>query len=564
VLSKLSNTLNKLSSKKPLKYTLYLSAIIIFFALILIPPIIGILTKAGSLQNVFDNPSLMNTALAAIATSFIIGLVVAALDLLAGIPLAWYITRGKSRWLTVLDTLADLPFVVPTAALGYSLLLFWSSSGGISDLFGHPFVSPGWLLVMLLHFTFSFPVVVRVIVGALLDYKMEYERASRTLGAPPLTASRTVTFPIIKPSLIAAYTLAFARSLSETGATFIVAAGLFLNGPVFIQTVSNQFKSGVISQGTYEGATVFASLILIVVSLAIFVLIRIIGQRMKLPFGHGLPHFEAKLSYKKAAWTRNGIALGVFLIIVLIPSMFVALPAFQAITTGTTFTDVFSGSGVWASYWQSLTLSYSLAAIVTVLGIALGLPMAILIARKTFGKWPSLVLDTLINVPIIVPSIALGVSLKFFWTGISGIPEFLLLVFAHLAITYPYFVRSMSAAMDRITIDMEEAAKTLGARPFAVFRTIVWPITKYSILSGAIIVFTRSVSETGATLAVASKLQTAPVLIVSWVNSIRGSASPIAGVSALTVGLACGLLILFSFIILLVLRLLTRKGKVLT
>jgi len=562
LLKRLLNALNGLSSRKPLKYTLYLSAVIIFFAVILVPPIIGILTKAGSIQNVFDNPELMNTALNAIAASFVIGLVVSALDLLAGVPLAWYITRGKSRWLTVLDTLADLPFVVPTAALGYSLLLFWSSSGGISDLFGQPFVSPGWLLVMLLHFTFSFPVVVRVIVGALLDYKMEYERASRTLGAPPLTASRTVTFPIIKPSLIAAYTLAFARSLSETGATFIVAAGLFLNGPVFIQTVSNQFKEGSIPQGTYEGATVFASIILIVVSLVIFVLIRVLGQRMKLPFGHGLPHFEKKLSYKKASWTRNGVALAVFLMIVLVPSMFVALPAFQAIATGTTFTDVFTGSGIWASYWQSLTISYSLGAVVTVLGIVLGLPMAILIARKTFGKFPSAVLDTLINVPIIVPSIALGVSLKFFWSNIPGIPEFVLLVFAHLAITYPYFVRSMSAAMERISIEMEEAAKTLGAKPFMVFKTIVWPITKYSILSGAIIVFTRSVSETGATLAVASKLQTAPVLIVNWVNSVRGSIAPITGVTALNVGLACGLLILFSFIILLVLRLLTRKGNV--
>ena len=112
----------------------------------------------------------------------------------------------------------------------------------------------------------------------------------------------------------------------------------------------------------------------------------------------------------------------------------------------------------------------------------------------------------LINVPIIVPSIALGVSLKFFWQGIPGIPEFLLLVFAHLAITYPYFVRSMSAAMERISIDMEEAAKTLGAKPFTVFRSIVLPLTKYSILSGAIIVFTRSVSETGATLAVTTNL----------------------------------------------------------
>ncbi|MFA5572080.1 MAG: iron ABC transporter permease [Crenarchaeota archaeon] len=560
MLSKVWYSLNGLSSKKPLKYILYISAVIIFFALILIPPIIGILSKVDSLDAVLNDPIMVDAVLGAIGASFAIGLVVAALDLLAGVPLAWLITRGKSKWLTVLDTLADLPFVVPTAALGYSLLLFWSLSP--AELFGQPFVSPGWGLVMLLHFTFSFPVVVRVIVGALLDYKMEYERASRTLGAPPLTASRTVTFPIIKPSLIAAYTLAFARSLSETGATFIVAAGLFLNGPVFIQTVSNQFSSGAISQNTYEGAIVFASLILIVVSLILFILIRVLGKKIKLPFGHGLPTFEKKLSYKKGAYVRDSIALAVFFVIVLVPSLFVALPAFQAIITGSTFVEVFTGSGIWASFWSSLGLSYALAAIVTVLGILFGLPMAILISRKTFGQLPSAILDTLINVPIIVPSIALGVSLKFFWSNLSGVPEFLLLIFAHLAITYPYFVRSMSAAMERISIEMEEASKTLGAKPLTVFRSIVWPITKYSILSGAIIVFTRSVSETGATLAVASKLKTAPVLIVDWVNSVRATIPTIPGVDTLTVGLACGLLILFSFIILLVLRLLTKKGKV--
>jgi thiamine transport system permease protein len=565
VFSRLWNTLNRLSSKKPLKYTLYLSAIIVFFAIILIPPIIGIVIKAPAMQSFLNQPKLVDSAWVSISNSFVIALIVAALDLLAGVPLAWLITRGKSRWLSVLDTFADIPFVVPTAALGYSILLFWSSSGGISSLFGYSLVSPGWLLVMLLHFTFSFPVVVRVIVGSLLDYKMEYERASRTLGAPPLTASRTVTFPIIKPSLIAAFSLAFARSLSETGATFIVAGLLFQNGPVFIQNLKNQFTTGLptpITQATYEGGTVFASAILIVVSLIIFALIRVLGQKLTLPFGKGLPLFEKKLSYKKAAWSRNTIALVVFLFIVLIPSLFVALPAFQAIATGNTLSQTFTGQGVWSSYWQSLALSYGLAGIVTVLGILAGIPMAIMISRKTFGKVPTTILDLLINVPLIVPSIALGVSLKFFWQGIPGIPDFLLLVFAHLAITYPYFVRSMSAAMERINVDMEEAARTLGARPFTVFKTIVLPITKYSILSGAIIVFTRSVSETGATLAVTAKLQTAPVLLVNWVNSIRGVGSVIAGVNELTVGLACGLLILFSFIILLVLRLLTRKGKV--
>ena len=560
MLGKLWNTLNALSSKKPLKYALYLSAVIIFFAIILIPPILGILIKTPTIQNVINQPALMNTALTSIRNSFIVGLTVAALDVLAGVPLAWLITRSKSRWISILDTLADIPFVVPTAALGYSLLLFWSSTGGpISTLFGASVISPGWLLVLILQFTFSLPVVVRVMVGALLDYKVEYERASRTLGAPPLTASRTVTFPIIKPSLIAAFSLAFARSLSETGATFIV-AGAFVNGPVFLQELSNQFKGGLIPQSTYIGATVFTSTILIVVSLTVFAFIRILGQRIKLPFGHGLPVFEKKLSYKKTAWTRNGIILFVFLVIVLVPSLFVALPAFQAVAAGTPLIQALTGAGIWTSFWQSLLLSYGLATIVTVLGIILGIPMAILIARKTFGKTPSAILDNLINVPIIVPSIALGVSLKFFWQG-TGIPEFLLLVFAHLAITYPYFVRSMSAAMERISIDMEEAAKTLGAKPLTLFRSIVLPLTKYSILSGAIIVFTRSVSETGATLAVTTHLQTAPVLIVNWVNSLRGVSAPIPGVNSLTVGLACGFLILLSFIILLVLRLLTRKGK---
>ena len=559
MLGKLWNTLNALSSKKPLKYALYLSAVIIFFAIILIPPILGILIKAPTIQNVINQPALMNTALTSIRNSFLVGLTVAALDVLAGVPLAWLISRSKSRWISILDTLADIPFVVPTAALGYSLLLFWSSTGGpISSLFGASVISPGWLLVMILQFTFSLPVVVRVMVGALLDYKVEYERASRTLGAPPLTASRTVTFPIIKPSLIAAFSLAFARSLSETGATFIV-AGAFVNGPVFLQELSNQFKGGLIPQSTYIGATVFTSTILIVVSLTVFAFIRILGQRIKLPFGHGLPVFEKKLSYKKTAWTRNGITLFVFLVIVLVPSLFVALPAFQAVAAGTPLIQALTGAGIWTSFWQSLLLSYSLATTVTVLGIILGIPMAILIARKTFGKMPSAILDNLINVPIIVPSIALGVSLKFFWQG-TGIPEFLLLVFAHLAITYPYFVRSMSAAMERISIDMEEAAKTLGAKPLTLFRSIVLPLTKYSILSGAIIVFTRSLSETGATLAV-TNLQTAPVLIVNWVNSLRGVSAPILGVDSLTVGLACGFLILLSFIILLVLRLLTRKGK---
>ena len=550
----LVNALNALSSRRLLKYLVYLSALILFFVLILLPPVFGIAIKSGAIQTVLDQPELMNRALTAISASFVIALTVSALDLIAGIPMAWLITRGKSRWLSVLDTLADIPFIVPTAALGYSLLLFWSGPQGVSSLFGGSLISPGWLLILLLHFTFSYPVVVRVLVGALLDYKMEYERASRTLGAVPFLAFRTVTSPIIKPSLIAAFVLSFARSLSETGATFIV-AGAFENGPVFLQNVKNSFSSGLVSQATYEGATVFASLILIVASCTIFALIWILGPRLKFPFKGVWPGAERRLSYSKAAVSRNGITLLVFFGIVLIPALFVALPAFQAVFTPV-LPAAFSGSGIWGDFWQSLLLSYSLGAIVTILGFVMGLPMAILIARRKIGKTPSAFVDILINVPLIVPSIALGASLSFFWKqSFPFMPELLLLIFAHLSITYPYIVKSMSAAFERISLDMEEAARTLGAKPFTVFTSIVLPLTKYSILSGAIMVFTRSVSETGATVAVVTNLKTAPVVIVDWV---KGAVQA----SSLEIGLAAGILVLLSFLILFALRLITRgKGR---
>ena len=281
-------------------------------------------------------------------------------------------------------------------------------------------------------------------------------------------------------------------------------------------------------------------------------MIRILGSKLRLPFKRIWPSAERKLSYSKASSSRNSVTFIVFLVIVLVPSLFVALPAFQALFNGT-LSAAISGSGVWGTYWQSLLLSYALAGIVTLLSFVIGLPMAILIARKKFGILSSTTLDILVNIPLIVPSIALGVSLKFFWQSFTFMPEFLLLVFAHLAITYPYFVRSMSAAFERINVDMEEAARTLGAKPFSVFTTIMLPLAKYSILSGAIMVFTRSVSETGATVAVATTLQTAPVVIVNWVKNVV-PATPSE------IGLGCGFLILFSFLILLLLRLVTR-GK---
>jgi len=533
--------LEQMSLRPFVRYLVYAAAFIFFFALILLPPVLGILLEIKSLGEIYTFPNLLDRAHSAIVWSFITAFTVSILDLVAGLPLAWFIVRSKSKLINIVDTLSDIPFLIPTAALGYSSLLFWSRSNGISSLFGgNSLVSPGFLLVLLLHFTFSFPVIVRVMVGELLGYEETYEFAARTLGAQPFTAVRTITLPMLKPALIASFLLSFSRSLSETGATVMV-AGTFENGPVFIHNMK--------SEGL-KGPLVYVSSILILTSITVFFLIRLLGPRLKLPIRKVWPNLERKLSSPFSVKIRDGVTLLIFLLFVIAPSLFICLPLGAALFDGTLGLAL-TASGPWKDFWSSMILSYSIGFIATLTNILTGLPIAIAIARWKFGKATPFI-DALVNIPIVVPSVALGVSLSFFWSGLGLIPEFWVLVLSHTTITYTYFVRSMAAAIESIPLEMEEVASTLGASPLMIFRKIILPLTKYSVFSGAILVFTRSVSETGAAVAVSKTLKTAPVLIVEWV---KGGLIPES-----TQALAIGFLLLASFLTLLILRV-TVRGR---
>jgi thiamine transport system permease protein len=534
--------LDSASGSRAARIAAYAVGILFFLVIVFVPPVFGVLLGWSKIFEMVSHPDLLNRGAWAIFSSFTIAITVALMDLAAGLPLAWFLVRSRSAWTSAIDTFANIPFIVPTVALGYSVLTFWSGSQGIGSILGPDFVlSPGWQMIVLLHFAFSYPVIVRVMVGALQGYKEMYEIAARTLGASPLTAARTVSLPLLKPSLVAAFLLAFARSLSETGATVMV-AGAFENGPVFIR---NARLAG------QESPLLFVSFVLIVASSLFFVGIRVFAPRMRLPISEVRPNFEKKLSSTRAVRIRNLLTFLVFVLFVIVPSLFVVLPGAGAFSDGT-LQQAFSGSGIWSTYWQSVGLSYLIALTATALNIVAGLPISVLIARNRGGKAISGILDTLVNIPIVVPSIALGVSIAIFWQGVTYIPELWLLVFAHASITYTYFVRSMVAAIESIPADVEDVARTLGAKPFRVFRKLTLPLSKYALLAGAIMAFARSVDETGATLAVVKKLTTAPVLMVDWV---RGTVPA----SSSAIGLGLGILVLTSFASLLALTIVTRR-----
>lgn len=530
--------LDRLSEKRGVAYLIYFASIAFFFGIILLPSLLGILFKIGTVQDVLSNLEMFEKSVSAIFLSIIMASIVSAVDLIAGLPLAWIIVKRKYRWMALVDSLADLPMIIPTVILGYSTLLLWCEDAPFS-IIGFPSLSPGFLTVFLLHFSFSYPVVVRVLVGKLMEIDVTYEIAARTLGASPFTVSRTISIPMLKSGIIASLILSFARSLSETGATLMV-AGSFENGPVFIK---RSIDSGLVSP------MVFVSLMLIVFSILILLGLRLFGFRLRIPFRKAYK-VESFLSSKPATYVRDFSSLIVFVLLVLLPASYMVIARLPLMLEPSVIGEVFLAGGVWSLYWVSVWNSYLIGFLATLINILFSLPMAILIARNKLGGRLSKLLEALSNTSIIMPSVALGVSIGLFW-GPSGIPDFFLVLLAHVCITYPYMVATMVSALEDLPLELEEAGRTLGGTPFKVFRSIILPVAKYSFLSGAILTFTRSVNETGATLAVSKTFKTVSVLLVEWVKS-----------PGMRVESSMGTLILmfFSVIILIVFRYFYSRG----
>ncbi|MGQ9479041.1 MAG: ABC transporter permease [Thermoproteota archaeon] len=501
--------LDRLSENKMVAYSIYLASIFFFLGVIFLPSLLGIAVNIDRALEVFSDRELLEKSFSAIASSFIMAGIVSTIDVVAGILLAWLIVRSRQKWIILVDSLVDLPLIIPTVILGYSTLLFWCEENPFS-IIGLPSLSPGFITVLLLHFSFSCPVVVRILVGKLMELEETYEVAARVLGASPFTTARTISLPMIKSGIIASIILSFARTLSETGATMMV-AGSFENGPVFIK---RSIDRGLVSP------LVFVSLMLMTISILMLAGLRFIGLRLKIPFrkAYGV---ERSLSRKTIIYCRNLVATAVFILLTILPASYASYMAvFKLLQTGefNVIAEIFQARGVWASYWNSIANSYLIGFLATLVNAVFSLPMAVIIVRRKLGTFVSRVLDALCNTSIIIPSVALGVSISLFW-GSSGIPDFFLVLLAHLCITYPYMIATMVSALEDLPVELEEAGRTLGGKPFKVFRSIVLPLSKYSFMSGAILTFTRSVNETGANLAVSKTFKMVSVLLVDWVKS---------------------------------------------
>lgn len=467
----------------------FATAIIIFLAVIFLPAVYIL----GSFS--FDKTLFSLEIVKAILLSFEIALIVTVINLLIGLPLAWQIARCKSRWMRWLDNLIDLSLVMPTAALGFSIYLYWGSEYGLARLLGLEggLISKGPLLIILLHVVFTLPYMIRSVMAAIEQLEPTLEEAAITLSAHPFTIFRSISLPLFKDGIIVGSILSFTRSISETGATMIV-AGSFVTAPVLIVHLKD---AGSLPQAAG------ASIILILTSVVILFVTKLSLGKKSLNLKRVYPNFEKYLPKLKPAMSTAVLIF--FALIIFLPTVFIALYNFF------NFQPFVNNLLI-----NSLLVTFGIALLVTLLNLLLAAPLAYIIARNKYrlGK----VLEILNEMVLLVPTSALGLSLVLFWHNFLS-NEFLILALTHLSFSFPLLVEPVAAAIKDIAIETEDAAYTLGASSRKMFVSILLPQIKPALIAGSIMVFMRSLSETGATLAVTKNIKTIPVYIVELVKA---------------------------------------------
>ncbi len=161
----------------------------------------------------------------AIGLSLATSLVATALAVVLGTPLAYLLARRRFRGRVIVDTLIDLPMILPPSVAGIALLMAFGRRG----IFGSYIEDAGLTIaftqvaVVLAQLFVAAPFYVKAATAGLVAVAQELEQAAALDGASPWGVFRFITVPLAWPALFGGAVMTWARALGEFGATIIFA-----------------------------------------------------------------------------------------------------------------------------------------------------------------------------------------------------------------------------------------------------------------------------------------------------------------------------------------------------
>ena len=450
------------------------------------------------------------------------------LTLLLGLPCAYLFSRYDFRGKSLLRALTAVPFMLPTVvvAAGFSALL--GPRGLLQTLFPlSSFHFIGTLTAILIaHVFYNTTIIIRVVGNALSSLDPKLEAAARSLGADSLRVWWHVTFPLLRPALLASSLLVFLFDFTSFGVI------LLLGGSQFA-TLEVEIYLRVLRLPNLPLAALLAVIQLICTMIFSILYTRFASRStiQTAPRSADSNIRKPNTLREKIFVTAFCLVLALFFLAPLSALPFRSLFRLEAdrgqrgeVQYGFTtdyYTELFvnrRGSVFYVPPIQAALNSIGYAGATVLLSLLLGFPAAFALSKPTRLER---ILDPLIMLPLGSSAVMLGLGFIISYGAWLTSPW--LVPFAHTLVALPFVIRTLQPAIASIPQRLRQAASSLGASPFEVWKNIDLPILRRATLAAATFAFTISLGEFGATLLISRpEYPTIPVAIERFLSQPGG------------------------------------------
>ena len=392
------------------------------------------------------------------------------LTLLAAAPLTWAVSSYEFRGRRLATALVTVPFVLPTVVVGTAFLAL-GVGGSI------------WA-ILAAHVFFNVAVVVRTVSTLWSRIDPSLQEAARVLGASEWHVFRKITLPLLRPAIAAATSIVFLFTFTSFGVVLILGGFQFA-------TLEVEIYRQAVTLFDLPLAAALAVVQLVGVSLALYLysiyqerktvswtLAR--GSNRKSPSGH-----TRWLVYGSTVTTVGLLAVPLLVLV----SRSLNDDFYRALL----MTDPVVGTPVIA-----IKNSLAFAAVAMVLATVVGVMASAIITLREgqLSRW----FDMALMLPLGTSAVTIGFGFIVALDWPFDLRATLWLIpIAHALVAVPFVVRSTVPTLRAIPQDFRDAAATLGAKPWHVWKHVDLPIVSRAALVGAAFAFVVSLGEFGAT-----------------------------------------------------------------
>jgi iron(III) transport system permease protein len=465
-------------------------------------------------------------------------------------PLAYFTSRFEFKGAVIIQSLGIIPLIMPPFVGAVAMLMLFGRNGSVNLLLDEwfgitiPFMEGlnGVIFVQSIHY---FPFILINLSAALQNIDRSMEESAQNLGCSGMRLFRRIVLPLAMPGYIAGASLVFLKVFDDLGTPLLLNVNNMLAPQAYLRIASIGIKDPM-------GYVISVILVVIALGSMWLAMLTLKGKEYATvqKGGGGLAKRRMRSWEKFFAWIVVLMIMG----LVLAPHFGLTLLSFGSIWSYSVLPDAFTFEHFARIFketpeYMTNTVLYSFLA--GVIDVVLGTAIAYIVLRtKLIGRqW----LDYIAMAAVAIPGLVIGIGyLRTFygfhvpWLENQSFATWWMAIVIALAIRrLPYALRACTAALQQVSVSLEESAENLGAGKLSTVRKIVVPLMAGGILAGFVTSFATAAVELGMTLMLVSKNSDGPLSygIYVYMQSAagRGAGAALGLVAVLVVGL-CTLL----------------------